>query len=197
MTAFWPLWLTLIIVAGYTVKQTLWPAHATRQHDQMRRDWLLAITEQTGTEVLAVQTIRNSLMSCTMTATTATLAFMGCVTWLYSRWPQSLSEAQQATLEIHILAVMILLGLSFITSMLAARQWHHAGFVAGMPTTSHSRQKWLPAGFRAISLAGHYYAVSFRLLIWSAPVVMVGISALIGLAMTLLVLAIFYFGIDR
>ena len=34
-------------------------------------------------EVLGVQTIRNSLMSCTMTATTATLAFMGGVTLLH------------------------------------------------------------------------------------------------------------------
>lgn len=80
--SLWSLWVTLGLALLYFMKQWLRPARATRLHDQLRQDWLQAVSSQQGTEVLAVQTIRNSLMSCTMTATTATLGLMGGVTLL-------------------------------------------------------------------------------------------------------------------
>lgn len=140
----WPLVLTIAMVAGYFLKQFFWPAPATRKHEQLRLDWLQSLTTTAQTEVLGVQTIRNSLMSCTMTATTATLAFMGGVTLLHG---DVLAQVErQHILYWHALAVLLLLGLAFITSMLAARQWHHAGFVVGMPVASPQRQQWLGGG---------------------------------------------------
>ena len=193
----WPMWLTLAVVVGYLVKQWLAPAPATRLHDQMRHDWLDAVSAAQGTEVLGVQTIRNSLMSCTMTATTATLAFMGGMSLLYSRWGQELAVAEQVPFQQHVLAVLVLLGLSFIMSMLSARQWHHAGFVAGMPVHSACRAQWLPVGQRCVQRAGHYYALSVRLLMWCVPLLLVGVHAWAGLAAAVLLLLVLSLGIDR
>lgn len=187
----WQMWLSLALVAIYCIKQWFWPAQATRKHDQLRRDWLDAVTASSGSEILGVQTIRNSLMSCTMTATAAMLAFMGGVSLLYSSKMPSLDFQQ------HVLSVLVLLGLSFVMSMLAARQWHHAGFVAGMPTSSASRKQWLPVGQLCLMRAGHYYALSVRLLMCCVPITLAGLYPYVGLATTLCLLIVLSTGIDR
>lgn len=197
---FLPVFLTLAIVAVYFFKQCWWPAPATRQHEQLRTAWLHSVSNTQGTEVLGVQTIRNSLMSCTMTATAATLAFMGGVSLLYNSWDQSVPEADQVQAlhqMIAMFAVLVLLGLSFITSMLSARQWHHAGFVAGMPVGSTQRQQWLPLGEKCLRKAGHYYALSVRLLMWCIPMVVTGLFAWAGVIAATLLLVLLWQGMDR
>lgn len=193
----WPLWITLALAAVYFVKQWCWPAAATRKHDQLRHDWLQAVSATAGTEILGVQTIRNSLMSCTMTATTATLAFMGGISLLYGNWAQGLTAVHKEVFLQHVLAVLVLLGLAFITSMLAARLWHHAGFVAGMPTGSPARQHWLPQGQLFLRKAGHFYALSVRFLMWCVPVAMVGVFAWAGLIAAVFLMLVLWQGIDR
>lgn len=81
--------------------------------------------------------------------------------------------------------------------MLAARQWHHAGFVAGMPIDSPQRQQWLDVGQRCIRRAGHYYALSVRLLMWCVPVLLVGILSWVGVLAALGLLMVLALGIDR
>lgn len=195
--SLWPMWITLGLALVYFVKQWLRPARATRLHDQLRQDWLQAVSNSKGTEVLAVQTIRNSLMSCIMTATTATLGLMGGVTLLHSGWGDALAAGRADVLQLHTLAVLVLLGLSFISAMLAARQWHHAGFVAGMPIDSPQRLQWLDVGQRSIRRAGNYYALSVRLLMWCVPVLLVGILPWIGLVAAVVLLIVLVTGIDR
>ena len=77
--------LTVAVLAGYELVVTLiaryrpaWIARSS--HAQLRTLWLEAISRHEGAEILAVQTLRNSLMSATMTASTAALALMGTVT---------------------------------------------------------------------------------------------------------------------
>ena len=193
----WPTWVTLGLALAYFLKQWLRPAPATRQHDALRHDWLLAVSASKGTEVLAVQTIRNSLMSCTMTATTATLALMGGVTLLHSGWAQAAAAGRAEGFQLQALAVLVVLGLSFITSMLAARQWHHAGFVAGMPTDSPQRAQWLALGQASVGRAGRYYAFSVRLLMWCVPLLLVGLQPWLGLGAALALLLVLALGIDR
>lgn len=197
---FLPVFLTLSIVVVYFVKQWWWSAPATRQHEQLRAEWLHSVSNTSGTEVLGVQTIRNSLMSCTMTATAATLAFMGGVSLLYNSWMQSVPEEDQAQAlqqMISMFAVLVLLGLSFITSMLSARQWHHAGFVAGMPVGGVQRKQWLPLGEQCLRKAGHYYALSVRLLMWCVPLVVTGLFAWAGVIAAALLLVVLWQGMDR
>src|ERR1051325_2464648 len=53
---------------------------ARTRHANLREDWFVAVSRQKGSEVLAVQALRNSMMSATMLASTAALALMGTVT---------------------------------------------------------------------------------------------------------------------
>ena len=57
------------------------PAAITRTaHAHLREQWFEAISRQPNSEILAVQALRNSLMSATMMASTAVLGLMGTVT---------------------------------------------------------------------------------------------------------------------
>lgn len=55
---------------------------ARTAHAALREEWFEAVSAQKGSGILAVQTLRNSLMSATMTASTAVLALMGTVSRL-------------------------------------------------------------------------------------------------------------------
>lgn len=52
---------------------------ARRAHARLRSAWVVALGQAPGFEIVAVQTLRNSLMSATITASTAALCMMGLV----------------------------------------------------------------------------------------------------------------------
>ena len=52
----------------------------SRQSIDIRREWARRVMAQPGLEIVAVQTLRNSIMAATLMATTATLALMGVLT---------------------------------------------------------------------------------------------------------------------
>ena len=76
---------TILIVALYEAIQR-WrhqdsPGQLARSaHAELREDWFRSISDHAGSEIIAVQTLRNSMMTATLTATTATLGLMGSVT---------------------------------------------------------------------------------------------------------------------
>ncbi len=193
----WPLWLTLALALVYFVKQWCWPSAATRQHDRLRSDWLQSVSATPGTEVLGVQTIRNSLMSCTMTATAATLAFMGSISLLYSSWAQTVSLGNEGAFCSMCWPYWCCWGMALHHLHAVCAQWHHAGFVAGMPVGSAQRQRWLPLGRRCLRKAGRYYALSVRLLMWCVPVAVVGLFAMARVIAAVLMLVVLWRGIDR
>ena len=55
---------------------------ARSAHANLREEWFTALSQKKGSEILAVQTLRNSLMSATMTASTAALGLIGSATLL-------------------------------------------------------------------------------------------------------------------
>jgi len=52
---------------------------ARAAHASLREEWFAAVSATPGSEILAIQTLRNSMMSATMTASTAALGLMGTV----------------------------------------------------------------------------------------------------------------------
>src|SRR5690606_38059564 len=54
-------------------------------HTVLREEWVEALSRAPGTEVLAVQSLRNAVMSATMNASTAALVLMGSISLLWSK----------------------------------------------------------------------------------------------------------------
>lgn len=169
---------------------------ARARHASLREDWFLAVSEQKGSEVLAVQTLRNSLMSATMLASTAALALMGTVTLAAPSLHASFDIARgisdvspRLTLELLLLALLFA---SLVSTMMAVRFYNHAGFIGGMPVESEARKRWAHAGVRYVRRAGILYGVGLRQLVLVVPVVAAILLPLAGPMAAVLVAAVLF-----
>jgi hypothetical protein len=173
--------LTVCIVALYeawfALAQRKRPAHLARSvHATLREDWFDAVSGAPGTEILAVQTLRNSLMSASMTASTAVLGLMGTITLSANSLTAGFGGAPAAVPEftprlVLELVVLVLLFASLVSSVMAVRYYNHAGFIAGMPVGSEARQRWHATGRSHVRRAGVLYSWSLRQLLLVVPAV--------------------------
>jgi uncharacterized membrane protein len=152
------------------------------------------VSAQTGSEILAVQTLRNSLMSATMTASTAVLGLMGTLTLaapsLHASFGDGASGWPNFTPRLAMeLTVIAFLFVSLVSSVMAVRYYNHAGFIGGMPVESEARRRWAPAGTAYVRKAGVLYGWGLRQLILIVPMVAFILHPLAGLVGALGVVA--------
>lgn len=178
-------WLAALVTVATLILHEIAMALAQRRrpgqlarsaHATLREEWFAAISRQPGSEVLAVQTLRNSMMSATMTASTAALGLMGTVTLAAPSLSASVAEATRdgphATPRLLLeLALMTLLFASLVCSVMAMRYYNHAGFIAAMPVGSEARQRWSATGSTYLRRAGWLYSWGLRHLVLIAPLV--------------------------
>ncbi len=135
---------------------------ARSAHAALREEWLEALSQQPGSEVLAVQTLRNSLMSASMTASTAVLGLMGTITLSAPSLHASFGAAAavpQFTPRLSIeLILLALLFASLVSSVMALRYYNHAGFIGAMPVGSDARRRWHALGTAHLRRAGVLYS---------------------------------------
>jgi uncharacterized membrane protein len=182
MNSTW-VWLvtlsTVVMLLGYELvlaaAQRSRPDRMARSaHAVLREEWFTSVSQQPGSEILAVQTLRNSLMSATMTASTAVLGLIGTVTLAAPSLKVSLGAREiplgltpQLLLE---LLLMTLLFASLVCSAMAVRYYNHVGFISGMPVGSDARNRWAEVGVTYVRRAGILYSWGLRHLILVAPV---------------------------
>jgi hypothetical protein len=154
-----------------------------------------------GSEILAVQTLRNSLMSATMTASTAVLGLMATVTLaapsLHLGFGEAAASAPSLTARLALeLVLMGLLFASLVSSAMAVRYYNHAGFIGAMPVGSDVRQRWTQAGTAYVRRAGILYSWGLRHLLLVAPILASILYPAAGPVAALIVVAVL-FGFDR
>ena len=200
-------WSAALLTMGLVALYEIWFALAQRRrpdqlarsvHATLRSEWFEAVSQQAGSEVLAVQTLRNSLMSASMTASTAVLGFMGGITLSASSLNTGFGAAAfQLTPRLAMeLVVLALLFAALVSSVMAVRYYNHAGFVVAMPVGSPARQRWQAFGSDHLVRAGRLYSWSLRNLVLVAPPIAFILHPFAGpLAAALVVLVLF--GFDR
>lgn len=148
---------------------------ARSAHATMRAEWFTALSGQKGSELLFVQTLRNSLMSATMTASTAALGLIGSVTIsasaLHDTFESGSSVLRAFTPRLALeLVLLALLFASLVSSVMAVRFYNHAGFIGGMPVGSAQRTRWSAVGVKYVRRAGILYSWGLRHLVIVAPI---------------------------
>ena len=173
---------------------------ARSAHATLRADWFAAVSQQKGSEILAVQTVRNALMSATMTASTAVLGLIGTVTLAAPSLHAGFAEgavlpALTSRLVLELLLLTLLFA-SLVCSAMAVRYYNHVGFIGAMPVDSPARMQWTGAGITYVRRAGILYGWGLRHIILVAPILAALLHPLAGpVAATLVVLALS--GFDR
>ncbi len=148
---------------------------ARTAHARMRASWAAALSERPGFEIVAVQTLRNSLMSATIGASTAALALMGTITLAGGSVLESISHPQaEGGLPLRpVLEALLMLALfaSYVCSSMAMRYYNHAGFVMSMPAQSAERKPLDPLAQVYVERAGLLYSWGLRFFLMIAPLV--------------------------
>lgn len=168
----------LLLLLGYE-----WRAHwlgrnrpgrlARHANAQVRMHWVQALSAQPGFEIVAVQALRNSLMSATISASTAALAVMGSVSLAgvslatrFTHWTPH--EALHTLLQ----ALLVLtLFTSYVCSAMAMRHYGHASFIMSMPVASPERAALNPMAATHVRRGGLLYSWGLRLFLMAAPLV--------------------------
>jgi hypothetical protein len=171
--------LTVLVLVAYEASLALAQRRrpecmARTAHAALREDWFAAVSAKMGSEILAVQTLRNSMMSATMTASAAVLGLMGTVTLAAPSLHASFSDPGTPGFTPRLAMELVLLGTLFaslVSSAMAVRYYNHAGFVAGMPQESEARRRWALTGTMYLRKAGVLYSRGLRHLVLVAPVV--------------------------
>ena len=167
---------SLLLIGGYELR--LWlierrAAHSNARvaHAALREEWVRALSGQSGSEIVAVQTLRNSLMSATISASTAALALMGTLTLSASH---GLALFGITTLSISLVLELTLLATlfaSYVCSATAMRYFNHAGFIMSLPVASPQRQARLPTAIDYVRRAGLLYGWGLRSFFLVAPII--------------------------
>jgi hypothetical protein len=152
-------------------------------------------------EILAVQTLRNSLMSATMLASTATLALMGTLTLRVSSLHASFGEGAGSwpAFTPRLGVVLVVLGLlcaSLVFSVLAVHYYNHASFIGGLPVETQARRKWNSLSATYARKAGLLYSWGLRQLILVVPAVAFILHPVAGAA-TAVVVVMVLASVDR
>ncbi len=170
---------------------------ARSAHARMRIDWADALSRRPGFEIVAVQTLRNSLMSATIGASTAALALMGTITLAGGSLVQSIADLHGGGLPLRpVLEGLLMLALfaSYVCSAMAMRYFNHAGFVMSMPADSEARRPLDPLAREYVERAGLLYSWGLRFFLMVAPLVAGIVNPLVMPAMTVaLVIVLRYF----
>lgn len=208
-TAGWFRWIaalvTIGLLAGYQVALALFERRrpqrlARAAHANLRQEWFASLAAQKGSEILGVQTLRNALMSATMTASTAVLGLMGSVTLAAPSLRDTFAEtavvpALTPRLALELVLIALLFA-SLVTSVMAVRYYNHASFIVAIPLESPTRRAWNEAGATYVRKAGRLYSWSLRHLLLVMPVVASILHPAAGPVAAVLVVGVLY-GFDR
>ncbi|RZL03893.1 MAG: DUF599 domain-containing protein [Rubrivivax sp.] len=196
------LFLSLAILGAYEVHLALLSrrhslATARSAHALLRAEWVQALSRQVGSEIVAVQALRNSLMSATITGSTAALALMGTLTVTASSQEMALFGMQKLSVRLALeLLMLATLFSSYVCSAMAMRYFSHVSFIMSMPVDSPERQSRLPMVSDYIRRAGILYSWGLRLFLFLAPII-AGLVNPLAMPVAALVLALVLRPFDR
>ena len=131
-------------------------------HARLRAQWAKALSTYPGSEVLAVQTLRNAVMSATIVASMWAASLMGAVS-LFSGSPIVRDVHAEVTPKV-VVAVLLLSTIvaSSGVSVFAIRFFNHASFMVSLPVGSPLRISLVPDTAEYLRLAGYCYSFSLR-----------------------------------
>jgi hypothetical protein len=176
----WPsLGLAVLIVLGYELRLVVVerrrPAATARSaHALLRCEWVVALSRQPGCELLAVQTLRNALMSATISASTAAIALVGTLGLRSPALARGVSQLGSEALSARMVLEILLLATLFsshVCCALAMRYFNHAGFVMSLPVGSEARLAHEAMAVEYVRRAGFLYSWGLRAFLFVAPLV--------------------------
>lgn len=201
--------LSVLIIAAYHLflryKLRHDPVYTVQAVNAIARAaWVENIMKSGNKEVLAVQTLRNSIMGPTFLASTAVLLIIGTLT--LSGQGDKLSETWHALnifgakhTELWMLKVMLLLldfFVAFFAFSMAIRLFIHVGFMINVPLSMNHKVISPERVAMHLNNAGAYHSIGMRAYYFSVPLVFWLFGPHLMVLATIVLVAVLY-QVDR
>jgi len=142
---------------------------------KIRQRWVLMILANNNNGLLAIQTLRNSVMAANFMASTAILLIIGTLTsseklshWLLQSELSNLIPAYSNELGSLKLGLLVLdFFIAFFCFSMAIRFFNHVGYMIGLADSELSQQTSL-----YLNKAGRYYTLGTRSFFFSLPIIL-------------------------
>lgn len=201
--------LSVLLLVGYNVflrlKLRSDPLYTMQAVNAVARAaWVETVMKATNKDVLAVQTLRNSIMGATFLSSTAVLLVIGTLTLsgqgenLGSTWHSlNMFGATHAELWLTKLLVLLLdMLVAFFSFAQAIRLYHHVGYMINVPMTMKHRALSPQHVALHLNRAGSFYAIGMRAYYVSVPLVFWLFGPHFMLLSTVILIPILYY-LDR
>lgn len=194
--------LMLLVYEGYLLRvgRSAPMKVARTAHAEIRARWVMAILERPGTEVLVIQTLRNSVMAASFMASTAVIALTGTLTLsglgnienqLWHRTALSgLQESGSLTATKLIMLGLIFFS-SFMFSTMSVRFFNHAGYLITTEIGSEPRRRQSLA-ITYLNRAGYQYSMGLRTFFMCIPFLASLFSTWMMLPATVFLIVVLY-----
>jgi uncharacterized membrane protein len=184
---------------GYKIRKN--PAYTVQAVNVIARTaWVESIMQESGKEVLAVQTLRNSTMAATFLASTAVLLIIGVLTLsgqgdkMEGTWHAlNIAGAQYAELWLtKLLLILLDLFVAFFSFAMAVRVFNHVGYMINVPLARNF--KMICPAHVAVHLnrAGKFYSIGMRAYYTVVPLVFWLFGPHFMLLATIVLVAVLY-----
>jgi uncharacterized membrane protein len=201
--------VSLLLLIGYNVflrlKLRSDPLYTMQAVNAVARAaWVETVMKATNKDVLAVQTLRNSIMGATFLSSTSVLLIIGTLTLsgqgenLGSTWHSlNIFGATHAELWLTKLLVLLLdMLVAFFSFAQAIRLFHHVGYMINVPMTMKHRALSPQHVALHLNRAGSFYAIGMRAYYVSVPLVFWLFGPHFMLLSTVILIPILYY-LDR
>lgn len=196
---------SVILLIGYQLylRRRIRKDPAYSMHEvsrEARHRWVRAIMSTDKDGVLAVQTLRNSVMACSFMASTAALLVVGALNFsteldkLGQTW-RSIHSASPGSSGLHYSITLLLVvdfTCAFFFYSIAIRYYNHVGYMINLPTDLRSKGLTPNYVSNYLERAGRFYYYGLRTFFFSIPLVFWYFGPLPLLAASVLLVAVLY-----
>jgi len=162
----------------------------------IRERWVKRVMEGSNMEILAIQTLRNSVMASNFMASTAILLVIGTInlsdkigTWSVQWQPELVTQHMAWLWQLKLGLLLLVFAIAFYCFSMAIRFFNHVGYMINLREEPSSAQDNFKQTCNYLNRAGSYYALGNRAFFFSLPIMMWFLGPIFLLIATLLLIA--------
>ncbi|MGR9035468.1 MAG: DUF599 domain-containing protein [Gammaproteobacteria bacterium] len=147
---------------------------------RIRERWVDMIISSGKMEILAVQTLRNSVMAANFMASTAILLIIGTLNlsdkighWSLEWHPFNMtSELSSRLWQIKLGLLLLDFSIAFYCFSMAIRFFNHVGYMINLPGQTTTDRELFKQTCAYLNRAGRYYTLGIRTFFFSLPLIL-------------------------
>ncbi len=162
-------------------RRTRYAPHASVHavNAMIREQWVMMIMNSGKLEILAIQTLRNSVMAASFMATTAILLMSGVLAMSekIGVWSQNLNpifsfcQASSDLWQVKLGILLLSFAIAFYYFAMAIRFFNHVGYMINLPYNAETDTGLYQQTCAYLNKAGKYYTLGIRTFFFSLPII--------------------------